>query len=115
MALELRHQPELGNLDLTFDTAIQLNKPSRDTIDKENVHLIVGIVDDRGQGRVRELLPARPVPVFSHCIVQEAIPGDGWPLGMKDVDSVPGKGPTWMGVGGTLQIKDMGRQLGDYS
>src|SRR5260370_2621862 len=92
MALELRHQPELGNLDLTFDTAIQLNKPSRDTIDKENVHLIVGIVDDRGQGRVRELLPARPVPAFSHRLLLQAQPSHPWPFALREVYPVPWRG-----------------------
>jgi hypothetical protein len=43
---EFSHQAEKGNLDLTLNTPIQLDKPSRDAINEQNVNLVSGVVDD---------------------------------------------------------------------
>src|SRR5262249_35584543 len=50
--------------------------------------LVSGIVDDAGQFLVGELLAAEPLPRPSHRVVEEAVVGNRWPLGVDDREAV---------------------------
>jgi hypothetical protein len=81
---ELSHQAEKRNLDLMPATPIQLDKPSRDAINQQNVNLVFGVVDDSRQCGVGKTRPAHPIPLLPNGIEQETVVGNGWLPGVDD-------------------------------
>jgi hypothetical protein len=104
LADELWHEPELHQLDLTFRAPIQLGETCRDTVGHQDVDFELGVVQESGEFGVRELLTAGPILIPTHGIVQEAIVGNGRPLGVDHDKPFPRRGDNPLRVGEHLQV-----------
>src|SRR5262249_56327410 len=84
----LVHLPKLPLSYLPTDPPVQFSEAGLDALDMQDMDLVSGIVDDAGQFLVGELLAAEPLPRPSHRVVEEAVVGNRWPLGVDDREAV---------------------------